>query len=407
MNINYFINQANEQYKVNGRDEKFERIESLVLSKNNPYYSMVFARDVEGADVKSIQSQIINSGNFKYIYEFGKLDVSDYSVAPNTWGNFKCTVENLPEDLQAVVQEVCKDKVMIYYKDGFFVTREGEDRTPHFYIDEETFDNLNSKIANNEPIWPKYLYYAVESNNYDLVKKILDYDNMDVWYSLQKFKYGEEFYVEHGNNILLASPYTTLGYEATGISDSRILAMLIEKGCSPEFRLGVNPVYNAVQYGTLENVKYMVEELGIKINEDDNVSCNCGIYRTYSDVQLSYILGKKDVFEYFLSKGVKVDNNVFEWYSVLKGAGLNPDDFAERGTIREYIEATNDVEYLELINSESYQTALKEREERDALAEEKAKQELEAILADEDSQEEIWVDYNEYDEDEDELPLPY
>lgn len=406
MDINYFINQANEQYKANGRDKKFERIESLVLSKNNPYYSMVFARDVEGADVKSIQSQIINSGNFKYIYEFGKLDVSDYSVAPNTWGDFKCTVENLPEDLRNLVQEVCKDKVMIYYKDGFLVTREGEDRTPHFYIDEETFDNFNGKIANNEPIWPMYLYYAVESNNYDLVKKILDYDNMDVWYSGQKFNYGEEFYVEHGNHILLASPYTTLGYEATGVSDSRILAMLIEKGCSPEFRLGVNPVYNAVQYGTLENVKYMVDELGIKINEDDNVSCNDGIYGTYSDVQLAYILGKKDVFEYFLSKGVKVDNNVFEWYSVLKGAGLNPDDFAERGTIREYIEATNDKEYLELINSESYQTALKEREERDKLAEEKAMKDLEGLL-DCGVCQEIWVDYDEYDEDDEDLPLPY
>ena len=373
MNIDYFIKQAKEQYKFNDRDEKFKSIEKAVLAENNPYYSMAFARHVAGADVKSFQSQIINSGNFKYIYEFGKLEgVADYSIAPNSWGNFKCDVENLPEDLQGIVQAICKDKTWVFSDEGFLVTREGEDRTSHFYIDEETFDILNSKISNNEPIWPKYLYYAVESNNYELVKKILDYDNIMSYYSGQKFNYSKEFYVEHGNNILLASPYTTLGYEATGISDSRILAMLMEKGCSPEFRLGVNPVFNAVKYGTFENVKYMVEELGIKINEDDNVSCNCGIYRTYSDVQLAYILGKKDVFEYFLSKGVKVDNNVFEWYSVLKSAGLNPDDFAERGTIRDYIEATNDVKYLELINSESYQTALKEREERDRIAEEKA-----------------------------------
>lgn len=423
MDLDKVVSITNEHFKKFGRDDKFVKMEDLILKRNNPYEIYIFARDVLGADIEKCQEAIWDINNFKYIYMFGlDIEKSSYSINVGDWGQFELKIKQpIKAEHQKRLKRLCNNNKFVEYENGLFVVKQGKqgNRKVKFYIDDGTFDMLQKRINENKPISPWFLHYAVEANNYKLVKQILDYGKLEFYWNKdeesRKFDVRSAYYTSGGwGTIAMAFPYTTLAYEASGVSDVRILKAFAEKGCSPKFGLGKSPIYNAILYGGLKNVKYMVEELGLTICEDEQTFANEHFFTTFSDVESAYFNRKKDIFEYFLSFGVDIDRK-FEWDDGLiedfkleekakelkeierqqelenlekeleeirdlyrKGKLLcslqfHEDSFEARkkrimgkdptiyGSIRMLIEFTNDTEYLELINSETYIAARAKR----------------------------------------------
>ncbi len=391
MDIDKVVGQVNKYYEKHGRDENYVMVEDSILKINDPYDIYVYARDAQGADIEKCRAAIINLGNYKYVVMLGQdVQNAGYAIEEGLSNDVLKLKSELKEQEINQLNQLCKNKRTHYCCNGLLVTAEGSDicdREHKFYIDAGTFKMLQKRIDEGKPISPWDLYYAVEANNYELVKKILDYGKIE-WYwnrdeKDRKFNISGTIYTEY-MNMALSFPYTTLGYEATGVSDVRILKAIVEKGGSPVYGLGVSPIYNAIVFGGLENVKYMVEELKLPICEEGQVYINQKPIYTYSDVATAYILRKKDIFEYLLSLGVSVDDK-FHWDSyIIKQFGLE-EKFKQINiqtdknnqyycSLRMLIEITNDAEYLELINSKKYIAAReevvarkqREKEEKDA-----------------------------------------
>lgn len=55
--------QKSDAYEINRCKERFNKIQNLILNSDNPFFAYIFAREVKGADIKTLETIIKNNAN--------------------------------------------------------------------------------------------------------------------------------------------------------------------------------------------------------------------------------------------------------------------------------------------------------------------------------------------------------
>jgi len=55
--------QKKDSYEINHCKERFNKIQNLILKCGNPFFAYIFAKEVEGADIKALETIIKKSTN--------------------------------------------------------------------------------------------------------------------------------------------------------------------------------------------------------------------------------------------------------------------------------------------------------------------------------------------------------
>lgn len=223
LNIHKVVEDANKWYDEHGRDEKFIILENMVLDKNNPYYDYVFAKYARGANIKTFENAILKSHSHKYIYYFGRdVEKASYKIFINkdADGNQIFVVMpmvQMPANKEEKLMKFWKDVKFKYNNHGLFIVElnggEKDGGLNLFYYDEYTKERVQNVIDNEYSFEPLFLYYAVESGNYKLVKTLLDYNKFNK-VNYRDFALDDIFNTSDKHLIAHNRPYTTLSKEA-------------------------------------------------------------------------------------------------------------------------------------------------------------------------------------------------